>query len=178
MVRSRSAGSMVGGIILIGLGLLYLAGQVVGENIMAQAWPLFVLGAGSLFFIGMAAGGPEAARLAIPGSVLSTVGAILLLQNTFGHWESWSYSWTLIVMAVGAGLYIRGWWGHDVESRERGVRILLLGAVLFVVFGSFFELVIGFAGFGVNTQIVWACGLILLGVLLGLRPSNWFGRAR
>jgi hypothetical protein len=178
MARGRSTAGLVGGIILIGLGALFLATRVFGEDIFQPLYPFLVLGVGSLFFLGMLWGGPEAAKLAIPGSIISMVGLILLAQNTFGRYETWSYAWTLIILSVGLGKLIAGWWGHDGQSYEQGTRIALLGAVLFLVFGGFFELVVGFSDFGTNGQLVWAGGLILLGFFLVVRSTGFLTRLR
>ena len=178
MARGRSAASMVGGIILIGLGLLFLITRVFGEDTFLSFCPFLVLGAGGLFFLGMLWGGPTAAKLAIPGSIISMVGLILLVQNTLGRYETWSYAWTLIVLSAGIGRLIMGWWGHDEQSLQQGARITILGTILFLVFGGFFELVIGFSGFGESGQIVWAGGLILLGLVLVVRSTGLLTRSR
>jgi hypothetical protein len=178
MARSRSAASMVGGVTLIGLGVLFLVTRIYGEDIFEPLYPFLVLGVGSLFFLGMLWGGPTAAKLAIPGSIISTVGLILLVQNTFDRYETWSYAWTLIILSVGIGRLIAGWWGHDESSYQSGMSVTLLGAVLFLVFGGFFELVVGFSGFGTNAQIAWAGGLIVLGLFLVVRSTALRGRLR
>ena len=56
--------------------------------------------------------------------------------------------------------------------------ITLLGAILFLVFGGFFELVVGFSDLGNNGQIVWAGGLILLGLFLVVRSTGLLTRLR
>ena len=32
----------------------------------------------------------------------------MFLQNLTGYWESWSYSWTVILVLVGLGIFIMG----------------------------------------------------------------------
>jgi hypothetical protein len=169
---------MVGGIILIGLGLLFLITRIFGEDTFSSFYPFLVLGVGGLFFLGMLWGGPAAAKLAIPGSIISMVGLILLVQNTFDRYETWSYGWTLIILSVGIGKLITGWWGHDERSYQTGQRITILGAILFLVFGGFFELVVGFSGFGNSGQVIWAGGLILLGLILVVRSTGVLTRLR
>ena len=56
----------------------------------------------------MFAGGKQAAGFAIPGTIVSGVGLVLLFQNITQHWESMSYFWTLIILFVGIGIYIMG----------------------------------------------------------------------
>ncbi len=69
-------------LLLIGLGLLFLLLQFVPLDLGRNAWPFFIIIPGLLFFAGMALGGRDAARLAIPGSIVTMVGLILLYQNT------------------------------------------------------------------------------------------------
>jgi hypothetical protein len=172
MARNRSAASLVMGIILVGVGTLFLFTQFFGENLFEGFYPYLIIGAGGLCFLGMLWGGPAAAKLAIPGSIVSMVGVILLLQNTFDRYETWAYAWTLIVLAAGIGKLIRGWWGHDEFSVQSGLRTTAIGAILFLVFGGFFELGLGFSNFGAYGQVLWAGGLILLGILLVIRSSG------
>ncbi len=80
MARKNILGLSVG-VALIGLGILFLLGQVLSINIMGFLWPVFILAAGAAFFIGMAMGGRAFGALAVPGSVITTVGLILFFQN-------------------------------------------------------------------------------------------------
>lgn len=181
MVSQRSnAGGFIGGAILIGLGLLFLAGQFISFATWANLLPLVVMGVGVVFFVGMVAGGPSAAPLAIPGSIISTVGLVLLFQNLTGHWETWSYGWTIIITAVGLGLYISGLWSGNPHQRRSGLRVTGIGFVLFVVFGGFFELVLSGWGGWRTQQLLFPILLIGLGLFLVLRrtnlwPAAWFG---
>jgi hypothetical protein len=167
---------LVGGAILIGLGLLFLVGQFLGANLWRLFWPLAIIGVGGLFFVGMIAGGRSSGGLAIPGSILSMIGLLMLYQNLTGHWASWSYGWTLIVFAVGAGILIMGWWTQDESRRRAGLRVMGVGIVLFVIFGSFFELgamLLGARGAHGAGQLLFpvlliATGLYLVAVRSGL----------
>jgi hypothetical protein len=178
MGRGRSAGSLIGGIILIGLGVVFLLRQFFGMDLLDLTSPLVLLGVGGLFFFGMFLGGPEAARLAIPGSIISMAGFILLLQETFKRWEPSSYAWTFVLLAVGIGLFINGWWGQNERSRQRGAYLVIVSAILCLVFGGFHEFTPVFSRFGVNEEIIGASGLIVLGLFLVMRSSGLFGRLR
>jgi hypothetical protein len=129
MSTNRSnVGALVGGSVLIVLGLLTLASQVFrGVNFWGTIWPFFVIGFGALFFVGMFAGGKSVAGLAIPGSIITTIGLMLFLQNLFGYWESWAYGWTVILMSVGVGIFIMGWYTENQAQRESGQRVLRIG---------------------------------------------------
>ena len=178
MSSQRNAGSLVGGSLLIIFGILALLGKIFQNfNFWNTFWPFFIIGFGLLFFVGMFAGGRTVSGLAIPGSIITTIGLMLFYQNITNHWESWSYGWTVILMAVGVGIFIMGAWGQNQSQRAAGLRVLRIGLIMFIIFGAFFELVFT-AGrpFGLRS-IVFPAALILLGLYLvlmrsGLLPSR------
>src|SRR3989304_1989122 len=92
------------GILLIGMGIVFLIGQFLRFDVWHYIWPFFILAAGGAFFAGMLAGGRSAGGLAVPGSIIVTVGLILLIQNVFDIWGTWAYAWGLIIAGVGGGL--------------------------------------------------------------------------
>jgi hypothetical protein len=146
--RVQRGTSLGFGIVLVALGFLFLLGQWVDVSFLGAAWPLIIITAGLVFFVGMATGGKAAGGLAIPGSIITTVGLILLYQNTFNHYESWAYTWALIPMAVGIGTMICGHWSGQAEEIEKGRRVAGIGALMFLIGFAFFEFVIGVGGFG------------------------------
>ncbi len=47
--------------------------------------------------------------MVIGGTVVTTVGLVLLYQNTTGRWESWAYAWALVGPAAsGLGMALWG----------------------------------------------------------------------
>jgi hypothetical protein len=172
MQTNRSnAGPLIAGTILIVFGLMALAGQFFRFVDWGFLWPVTVIGFGALFFLAMFTGGRQAAAFAIPGSIISGIGLILLFQNITGHWESMSYFWALIIMFVGTGIYLMGWYGGDANQKRAGARVMKVGFILFIIFGSFFEMI--FSSFG---NIVFPVLLIVLGAYLVLTRSGLFGR--
>jgi hypothetical protein len=171
MFTNRSnPGSLIIGAALIGFGLLALAGQLFrGFDFWGVIWPFFIVGAGALFFVGMFSGGKSAAGLAIPGSILIAVGLMLFLQNLFDHWESWAYGWTVILMAVGVGIYIMGRYTENPGQRASGLNLLKIGAVLFVIFAGFFEMIFNSFAF---SRFLFPAALILFGLYLILGRSR------
>ncbi len=160
----RLRGGAVFGVILILLGIFFLAGQFINID-FGGLWPFFVIGFGALFFVGMVAGGPSAGGLAIPGSIIVTIGLMLLVQNLFDIWDSWSFGWALIIVAVGVGIVINGYWSKRADLREQGWKLARVGAILFLCFGAFFELLI----FRSNTllgKVFWPLALILFGIYI------------
>jgi hypothetical protein len=165
MNESQKTSSLVWGVMLIVIGILLFAGQVVSWFNWGQAWPLFIIGVGVVFFVAMVLGGKSAAALAVPGSIISTVGAILLVQNIFNTWETWSYTWGLIIAGVGVGVTIQGIWNGRAETRREGLETLRVGLTLFLIFGILMEFIFSFTGVsGRSVSIVWPILLVLLGL--------------
>ena len=174
MQNHRSnTGALVGGTLLIAFGLLSLAGNVFRGFNWGFLWPFLVIGVGVLFFVAMFAGGKQVAGLAIPGTIVSGIGLVLLFQNITKHWESMSYFWTLIILFVGVGIYIMGVYGNDPGQKKSGASVMKVGLILFIIFGSFFEMI--FSSFG---NLIFPILLILLGAYLILSRSGLLGKKK
>lgn len=172
MNTNRSnAGALVGGTILIAFGILSLAGRFFEGRIWEWLWPFIVIGIGGLFFVAMFAGGKSAAGFAVPGSIVGGIGLTLLIQNITGHWESMAYFWTFIVIFVGVGIYIMGWYGENPGQKTSGFKVMRVGVILFIIFGAFFESL--FSGF---ESAIFPVLLIFLGGYLVLSRSGLFSR--
>lgn len=169
-VNRSNAGTLIAGTILILFGLMALTGQVFQFINWGAVWPFIVIGFGALFFVAMAAGGRQAAPFAIPGSIISGVGLVLLIQNITGHWESMSYFWTLIILFVGFGIYMMGRQSGDEKQKQSGWSVMRVGFILFIIFGAFFEMI--FSSFG---NMIFPILLILLGAYLVLSRSGLLG---
>lgn len=167
MSTQRNTGALIGGTVLVAIGILSLLGQIFsGLNFWGFIWPFFVMGFGAMFYIGMFAGGKSVSGLAVPATIISAIGLILFYQNISGHWESWSYAWSVIVFAVGLGIYIMGAYGEDEGQRTSGKGVMKVGVILFIIFGGFFEMIFSAgARFGLR-QVIFPAGLILLGLYL------------
>lgn len=134
------------GILLIALGALFLLARV--GDLGAYLWPVFVIAPGAGLLVWAFMGGKDAAGLAIPGSIVSMVGLILLAQQVTGRFDTWAYAWGLIVAAVGVGTWLYGVLGDREKEVRDGLRTATTGLVLFAAFGVFFEFVIGLGGGG------------------------------
>ncbi len=165
--------ALVGGALLIAFGLLTLAGQIFRFLDWSSFWPFIVIGFGALFFVAMVAGGKQTAAFAIPGSIITGIGLMLLVENMMKHWGAMAYSWTLIIMFVGAGIYIMGWYGDNTTQRESGMRVMRVGLILFIIFGALFEM--AFSSFN---NLVFPILLILLGLYLILSRLGLFGKKK
>lgn len=176
MKAERSNGPLVAGTLLIAFGLLALASQLF-RNIVnwSYIWPLTVVLMGALFFAGMFAGGRSVSGLAIPGSIISGIGLMLLYQNLTSHWESWAYSWALIILFVGVGIYIAGAYGRNEGQKQAGGKLVRLGFVLFVIFGAFFEMLFSMDRLSGFHGLLFPALLIVLGIYLIVRRLGLFG---
>ena len=170
MQTNRSnVGTLIIGAILIAFGLLALFRNFSPNVDWGFLWPFTIIGFGALFFVAMMAGGTQMAGFAIPGSIITGIGLVLLFQNITGRWESMSYFWTLIILFVGIGIYIMGWYGGNANHKRSGVGMMKIGFLLFIIFGAFFEMI--FSPFG---NFIFPVLLILLGIYLVLSRSGRF----
>jgi hypothetical protein len=170
-----STGSVGLGIILILLGGIFLVQQLTGFNVWQWTWPLIVVASGGLLFVWMLLGGRSGRGLAVPASIVTMTGLILLVQNSFHLWQTWAYAWALIFpTAVGIGIWLMGWSTNDPERRRVGQRMTEIGLIVFLGFAAFFELLLnlsGFLGQGIGGTVLAAL-LILAGAYLLLRRGD------
>jgi hypothetical protein len=145
--RVNGGGLSVGlGVVLVLLGALFLLEQFLGVRLGNWLWPFFIIIPGLFFFVGMALGGSSAGALAVPGSIVTMVGLLLLYQNSFNHYESWAYAWALIPVAAGLGMLIHGAWSDRPALMQHGRRTIGVGLVLFLIGFVFFELMLNISG--------------------------------
>lgn len=169
------------GVVLVGLGALFLAARVFRISLIGYLWPFFIIVPGVVCFVVMVIAGKEHAKafglLSIPGAIVTMTGLLLLYQNTFNHWESWAYAWALIMpTSIGIGLAIYGSWIEDQKLVNRAMQIAMFGFGGFLVMGAFFELLLNISNSVVST-IVWP-GLLILGGLYLLRRRQTNGNGK
>ena len=156
----RTRTSIFGGVILILIGGLLFAAQIMPDFIpdfwRVFSWPWIIVGVGLfLLALGAVVGEPG---LAVPATIVGGIGGILAYQFYSNDWTSWSYIWTLIPGFVGLGIVLMSLLGGDASIKD-GSRLLMISFILLAVFGSFFGAV-GMAG------KYWPVLLILLGLFL------------
>jgi hypothetical protein len=149
------------GIILILLGAWFLADKSIPAvhtlfNKYAE-FPLnmFLIGAGILI-VGLVLGQPG---MAVPAAIVAGIGGIFYYQKMTENYTSWSYMWTLIPGFVGVGAILAGLLGDNTAHNiRRGLNTIVVSAVLFLIFGSFFG----------GLQLLGNYGPAILLILLGL----------
>ena len=161
------------GIVLIVLGIAYLVSNVFGLGglISHLIWPMFVIGPGLALFVLMAVTGRSRGWLAVPASVVTTVGLLLFYTNLFNNWESWAYLWTLLFGSAGLGILISHYWSGKPQNTNSAIFIVKASLVAFVGFGLFFELLI-FTQRGFLGKLLWPAMLIVAGGYLLLRGRD------
>ncbi|HET59855.1 MAG TPA: hypothetical protein ENN32_05760 [Chloroflexi bacterium] len=119
------------GIILVLLGVLLAAMQLYPALNDYIQWPMILIGLGLLFLAGMAIDGNG--DLAIPGLVNAGLGGIFLYQMINNDWESWSYVWTLIPGFVGLGILLANLVNRERVDRG-GIILVFASGVGFTAF--------------------------------------------
>jgi hypothetical protein len=158
--------------LVLGLVLILVAGWLIATRVnpaLAKMihlppldWPMWVIFAGAiLLVIGLITGAPG---MAVPACIVAGIGGILYYQNVTGNWESWSYMWTLIPGFVGIGSILAGILGDNFkQSVRQGLNSLIVSAVLFAIFGTFFH---AWNIFGVYSNYIPVALLFLAGIWL------------
>jgi len=155
------------GLLFVLTGGAFLADLLLpGVRIMAYGWPLIVILLGVIFLIGMLMAGRKGAGLAIPGVLITSLGLLLFLQNTFDLWLTWTYAWALFISAIGIGLLVMNLYLKRIGLRKAGGVLIGIGLVLFVIFGIFFEIILDISGENNASVVFLSLGLVLLGLFV------------
>lgn len=151
------------GILLIGLGLFFLARQIFPEFLGWRGlltWPFSIMGVGFfLLLLGLATGNPG---MAVPACIVGGIGGLLYWQNLTGNWASWAYAWTLIPGFAGVGVVLEGLLSGRLDKVKGGGWSILVSLVMFAIFASFL-------GGPQLLGVYWPVLLILLGVIALVR---------
>ncbi len=158
---------IAGGVILILLGLFFLAREIFPQVFQFWSWPFIIIGVGLVFILWAIFSG--IGGLAIPGTILSGLGTLFYFQAQTNNWSSWSFAWALIPGFVGLGIILSGLIDrHFKGNLMPGLTLILISAILFFAFGS---------AFGLEYRITryWPALLVILGVVSlvnALQPKN------
>jgi len=134
------------GLVLILIGAALFAAQMLGIGIEDIGWPFLVIAAGvAILVIGLVVMNEQG--MVIGGTVVTTLGLVLLFQDRTGRWESWAYAWALVGPAAsGMGLALWAVRSGNTGDLRNGMWGLLAGLAIFAIGFLFFEGVIGIGG--------------------------------
>ncbi len=165
-MKQREMGIGIG---LVLLGLVFLIGPSL--NLQAFGWPFFVIIPGIILLFVAFTSRVGNGSLAVPGSIVTVTGLILLVLNITGRMDAWAYAWALVMAGAGAGTYMYGQISNSDSLKRAGRRGLLAGLALFAVFGLVFELFI-FGTFSAVLRWLIPVALLAAGALILFRSSN------
>ena len=152
-----------GAMALIALGVVLLTG-------LGLWWPLFIMMPGLLLLLLARYGGATGAVLfAIPGMVIAGTGALLAAMAVTGYWQAWAYAWTLYGAFLGMAFLLMSRQLSNASLYNAGQRLIRASLIGFVLFGLFFELVIGI---GWLSAPLGPLVLIALGFMLLMRSGG------
>jgi hypothetical protein len=156
------------GLILIAAGVVFLAARHLPFDFGHLGWPLLVILTGVALVVGGFAK-RTASGLLVPGSIITVVGLITAVQNTFSLWATWSYAWALVFpFSIGLGIALQGLLAHDLAAVRSGTTMAATGIAMFLVFGALFEGILRVSGsdLGAAGDLLIACILTASGVVL------------
>ena len=129
------------GVILILLGAWFLADKSIPafHSFFDKytEWPVnMLLIGGVIFILGLVLGQPG---MSVPAAIVAGLGGIFYYQDATGNFASWSYMWALIPGFIGVGTMVEGLLGENTaQNLKHGLNMVVISAVLFLVFSSFF----------------------------------------
>jgi hypothetical protein len=184
MERTTGGPPLVLGITLVLVGLIYLALEYVPRrflqiDIAHYGWPLFVIVPG-LVLVGVGMTVQGLSGLCIPGAIVTAVGLVLLLQNIFDLFATWTYAWALVAPGgIGLGMWLQGVVSGSSGLRAAGWRTMGAGVIIFLLGAVLFEGVIHVSGqdFGFIGKVLLPVLLIVLGIWLLVRRTTSRGES-
>jgi hypothetical protein len=143
------------GVVLVLLGVFFLASEQLNLDFGRFGWPIFVIAPGLfLLLLGLAIPHEGGLGAAIPGGIITTVGLLLAFQDATGTYASWSYAWALVAPgSVGVTLALYGLLHRRWDLLESGLGTAAVGLGLFIGFGLFFENVLSIDNGQSNTAL-------------------------
>ncbi len=168
----QNKGSLYVGLLLILVGLMFLliegAGRLLGPLGVplgwGNLWPLLLILAGLAFWLPLLVWWDrrsELAGLAVPATLFTINGLIMLYTAITGNWAAWAYLWTLQPIALGLSFLVL----YYLTNHHRALAVV---AVIFMAIGGFFFLIFASA-FGGMVAILGPLLLIAAGLILLMR---------
>ena len=173
---TRAIGSSSGlalGIVLVVVGIFFLAMRLLDIDLSTYGWPLYVIVPGlTLLIVGFVSLGTGAL---VPGGIITVLGLVLAYQNATSDWASWAFAWTLVAPGgAGLGLFLQGLRVHDPKQTRLGRNMMFWAALLFMIGFVIFESIFQISGvdYGLVGRSALPVLLIVIGVTLLVRSMR------
>lgn len=176
----RWGGLTVLGVILVLVGVGWFVFRELRidpfEAIAGAGWPYFVIIPGVVMLIAsLLRTPPHGVGLAIAGSIVTTVGAVLFYQQATGNWESWAYAWALVGPgAAGLGMVVYGLIVGQRDLLATGARLVAVAAAIFAVGYWYFEAIFDTGQAPLELGQWWPVVVVGAGLLALI--AGFFGR--
>jgi hypothetical protein len=172
--RARGASRVVLGVILVMVGavavLARAAGLDLGASIGDTSWPLLIVAPGLLLFaLAFTRTPPDGLGFVIGGSIVTTVGGILLVQANTDTWASWAYVWALIPAAAGLGMTVYGLLTRTSGLIGKGARLAVGAGGLYLAGWWYFDALLTTGEQPVDLRTWWPLAVIAVGLLIAGR---------
>lgn len=152
------------GLILILVGVGFLAYQMFPNLFAGFAWPWLMVMLGAIFVLMALV--TRTGGMIVPGVILLGLGGIFLYQTRTGDWDSWAYLWTLMPGLAGLGLFLGSLIDREMRpARMVGLIMLAAGLMMLAIFGGFF---------GLSPELLrfWPVVLIIAGAVVFFRAMR------
>lgn len=159
------------GAILVIVGVAWFASRGLRIDPFAAiadaGWPFFVIIPGVVLLVAsLVRTPPHGAGLAIAGSIVTTVGAVLFYQQSTGHWASWAYAWALVGPGgAGLGMVFYGLIFGQRDLLAAGARLVAIGGAIFAVGYWYFETIFASGRAPLELGEWWPIGVIGAGLV-------------
>ena len=167
--RGSPPTAWLGGLLIV-IGIIFFIGQWLDVDWGAATWPSYVIAPG-LAMLAFGLTQRNGSGLAVAGSIVTTVGLVLLYQNATDRWESWAYAWALVGPGgSGLGMLLYGARSGNRRMARDGFWQILTAIGLFLAGFVFFEGIIGISGRRLPIpDWVLPAAVIAIGVLVLIR---------
>ena len=155
-------------LVIVGAGLILLRELQIDpfEAVSDAGWPYFVIIPGIVLLLAsLVPAPPRGVGFAIAGSIVSTVGVVLLYQETTGQWTSWAYAWALVGPgAAGLGMLVYGLIFRQRDLLAAGARLVAIAAAIFAVGYWYFETIFTTGQAPVDLGDWWPLVFVVIGL--------------
>ena len=176
----RWAGPSVLGValVIVGAGWFVLRELQIDpfDAISDAGWPYFVVIPGIVLLLAsLVPTPPRGVGFAIAGSIVTTVGIVLLYQEATGQWTSWAYAWALVGPgAAGLGMLVYGLIFRQRDLLAAGARLVAIAAAIFAVGYWYFDAIFTTGQAPVDLGEWWP--LVFVGIGLAALMAGFFSR--